>query len=254
MHVLITNDDGIHAEGIQVLCKYLLRLGSVCVVAPERERSATGHGITMHKPLRVTEVKMKYVDISGYAVSGTPADCVKLALEALMPETPDVIVSGINLGANLGTDILYSGTVSAAIEGTIAGVKSMAVSLDTESAYPDFTHAAEFTAGLAKVYSEKDFPPDTLINVNIPDLPWEQIKGVKISKLGYRRYIDSIEERKDPRGRSYFWLAGEIADDDSDPDTDSNTVKQEMISVCPVHFDLTKYDIIEQIRSWDITK
>jgi len=254
MHILVTNDDGIHAEGLIVLYKYLRKLGKVSVVAPERERSAIGHGITMHKPLRVYEFPLGNTNDIGLAVSGTPADCVKLALEALLPEAPDIIVSGINWGANLGTDVLYSGTVSAAIEGTINGFKSMAVSLDVRRKKPDFSVAARFVLKLIKIYHCQEIPPDTLLNVNVPDIPWEEIKGVMVTKLGRRRYIDSIVQRKDPRGRAYFWLAGQIEDQDSEPDTDSYALKKNMISVCPVHFDLTKYEIIEQIRSWNIIK
>ena len=254
MRILISNDDGIHAEGIQVLAAYLAKVSEVFVAAPERERSATGHGITMHKPLRICEVKMKYYDAIGWGVSGTPADCVKLAVEELMPAPPDVIVSGINCGANVGTDILYSGTVSAAIEGTIAEYKSVAVSLDTERDCPDFESAAEFTSRLVETYYRHKTPNDILLNINIPDLPWEDIKGVQVTKLSSRKYVDSVERRHDPRGRPYFWLAGQIDDRGCQANSDAAALKEKKISITPVHFDLTKYDIIEDLSQWNITK
>lgn len=254
MRILITNDDGINAEGIQILASFLSRDNDVFVAAPERERSATGHGITMHKPLRVYETKMKYYDSVGWSVSGTPADCVKLAVEELMPAPPDVIVSGINCGANVGTDILYSGTVSAAIEGTIADLKSVAVSLDTEKEWPDFEASARFTCNLVEVYFRNKIPRETLLNVNIPDVPWDDIRGVQITRLGCRKYVNSVEKRHDPRGRAYFWLAGQIDDQVCLENSDVEALKNNFISVTPVHFDLTKYEIIEELNSWNITK
>lgn len=254
MRILVTNDDGIQAEGIQVLSAYLAKNSDVFVVAPERERSATGHGITMHKPLRVTEVKMKYYDGYGMAVSGTPADCVKLAVEELMIKPPDVIVSGINCGANVGTDILYSGTVSAAIEGTIAGYKSMAISLDTEKSCPSYDQAAQFAFQLIELYYGNDTPKDTLLNVNIPDIPWDEIEGVEVTRLSSRKYVDSVERRQDPRGRPYFWLAGRVDDQGCQPDSDAAALKNSRISISPVHFDLTDYKIIEEISKWIVKK
>jgi len=254
MRILISNDDGIHAEGIQVLAAYLAKVSEVFVSAPERERSATGHGITMHKPLRVTEVKMKYYDGIGWGVSGTPADCVKLAVEELMPGPPDIVVSGINCGANVGTDILYSGTVSAAIEGTIAEYKSIAVSLDTVKDCPDFEAAAEFTSRLIQTYYHSDLPQDTLLNVNIPDVPWEEVRGVMVTRLSKRKYVDSVERRQDPRGRDYYWLAGQIDDRGCQANSDAAALKENKISITPVHFDLTKYDIMDEIANWQITK
>lgn len=254
MRILVTNDDGIQAEGIQMLSASLAKYGEVFVAAPERERSATGHGITMHKPLRVTQVKMKYYEGTGLAVSGTPADCVKLAVEELMEEPPDIVISGINAGANIGTDILYSGTVSAAIEGAISGYKSMAVSLDAEGPFPDFRASAGFAAKLAQELFQNPLPEDTLLNVNIPDIPWEEINGIKVTRLGTRKYVDSVERRNDPRGRPYFWLSGRVDDRDCAGDTDNSALKNKYVSVSPVHFDLTNYAIMEQINEWTLEK
>jgi len=253
MRILVTNDDGIQAEGIQVLAACLAKENEVFVAAPERERSATGHGITMHKPLRVSEVKMKYYEGIGMAVSGTPADCVKLAVEELMSDPPDIVISGINCGANVGSDILYSGTVSAAIEGMLSGFKSMAVSLDTESSTPDFQGTACFTAKLAKVLFDNELPPDALLNVNVPDIPWKEIKGVMVTRLGNRKYVDSIERREDPRGRPYYWLSGYVDDSGSAPDCDNSALNNHYISITPVQFDLTNYEIMERVSKWNIS-
>ena len=254
MRILLTNDDGIQAEGIQVLAAHLSDTNDVFVAAPERERSATGHGITMHKPLRVTEVKMKYYQGTGMAVSGTPADCVKLAVEELMDEPPDLVVSGINCGANVGMDILYSGTVSAAIEGMLSGYKSIAVSLDTDTDFPDFEGAARFTTKLTQVLFSNDLPPKALLNVNVPGVSWDEIKGVVVTKLGNRKYVDAIERREDPRGRPYFWLSGHIDDRGSAPDCDNTALKNKYISITPVQFNLTNSAIIDLVARWNIKK
>ncbi|SMB97887.1 5'-nucleotidase /3'-nucleotidase /exopolyphosphatase [Thermanaeromonas toyohensis ToBE] len=246
MLFLLTNDDGIAAEGLRVLGRKLASRGQVFIVAPERERSAIGHGITMHKPLRVTEVELA-PDLKGFAVNGTPADCVKLALEALLPQPPDVVVSGINRGENLGTDVLYSGTVSGAIEGCINGIPSLAVSLAGEKE-SDYSFAAAFTASLCQYIAQRGLPPGTFLNVNIPNLPPEDISGIALTRLGQRRYINTIERRIDPRGKAYFWLAGEVKDLDADPDTDIGALLRKFISITPLHLDLTDHRFLEQLR------
>jgi len=249
MKILLTNDDGIQAEGIQTLRRALAEIAEVTVVAPSYERSATGHGITVHKPIRAEKVKLQGSDGDHWSVVGTPADCVKLALEALLKETPDLVVSGINHGANLGTDVLYSGTVSAAIEGMINGLPSVAVSLYDDSVV-DFTFAAAFTAKLCTLLRLKGFPPATLLNVNIPGSETHAIKGVRVTKLGSRHYINTVEARKDPRGREYFWLAGDVVNVEGDGDTDVDAVKNNYVSVSPIHFDLTNYQVIDTVKSW----
>ncbi|NLK00921.1 MAG: 5'/3'-nucleotidase SurE [Clostridia bacterium] len=253
MRILLTNDDGIYARGINTLYEYLKKLGKVYVVAPERERSAAGHGITVHKPLRANAVVLNNdKDLCAWAVSGTPADCVKLALEALLPGPPDLVVSGINWGANVGTDVLYSGTVSAAVEGTIAGLKSMAVSLDVRCSEPNFAAAGEYILELVETYLEMDIPPETLLNVNIPDVPQGEIRGVTATRIAKRRFIDAVEKRKDPRGKSYFWLSGRI-DEQELPGTDSYALGENLISISPVQLDLTNYQVIDQIQDhWNI--
>lgn len=244
MLILLTNDDGLTAAGIQALRKAVEPLGEVVLVAPDRERSASGHGITMHKPLRVD--KQYFGKSLGYAVSGTPADCVKLALEQLLDRPPDLVISGINRGANLGTDILYSGTVSGALEAIINGIPSIAVSLDLRG-NELFSTAANFIPKLLPQIIKKPLPCRTFLNINVPDVESNAIKGVQIAKLGARRYINSIEERKDPRGRSYYWLAG-ILEDNAQPGTDVWAVAHNYIAITPVQYDLTDYSQLENLK------
>jgi len=247
--ILVTNDDGINAPGIKALSLALTAIGKVVVVAPERERSAIGHGITMHKPLRVTEVSWENPINKGLAVNGTPADCVKLALDALLDEPPALVVSGINRGENLGTDVLYSGTVSGALEGCINNRPSLAVSLVGEGEL-DFTFASSFTARLAQQIVKFGLPEDTLLNLNIPHLLESEIKGMVVTRLGRRRYINTISNRMDPRGRAYYWLAGQKEDIDQAPDTDIGALSRGMISLTPLHLDLTDYSFQKDLRNY----
>ncbi len=251
MRILISNDDGVHAGGLLALKKALNPLGEVHVVAPEREKSGTGHGITAHKPLRPKQVELGDGSM-GWSVNGTPADCVKLGIEALLPEAPDLVFSGINRGANLGTDVLYSGTVSAAIEGIINGIPSIAISL-ADYDNPDFQHAAAFAARIAPVLvpaggSASEF---TLLNINVPS---GRPRGVKITRLGSRRYVNVFHKRIDPRGGVYYWMAGEPEDSvpqnpTVDADVDAEAVKNNFISVTPLHFDLTEYRSIPKLAA-----
>lgn len=252
MRILLTNDDGIFAEGLQVLAREIEAIAETFVVAPDHEQSATGHAITMHRPLRAE--KMKYLHSPGlpaWAVNGTPADCVKLAVEALLPKRPDLVISGINRGANLGTDVLYSGTVSAAIEGVILGIPAIAVSL-TEYQSPSYEYAAEFIARLAQVLVKNKAGADTLLNVNVPGCGREHMQGVAITRLGVRQYKNAFEERKDPRGRTYFWLAGELVDLEHGEDTDVAAIKSCKISVTPIQHDLTNFGLVGRLQKWTI--
>ncbi len=249
MLILVTNDDGINAPGIKALSLTLAALGNVAVVAPEKERSAIGHGITMHKPLRVTAVPWEKPIGQGLAINGTPADCVKLALDALLEEPPALVVSGINWGENLGTDVLYSGTVSGAIEGCINGCPSLAVSLAGETDL-DFSFAARFTAQLARKIINQGLPAGTLLNLNIPCLPPEDIKGVAITRLGRRRYTNTVSRRLDPRGRAYYWLGGQKEDLDQDPATDIGAISRGMISLTPLQLDLTHYAYQKKLAAY----
>lgn len=254
MRILITNDDGINAEGIYVLHKAMAQLGEVFIVAPDRERSASGHAITVHHPLRVEKAKMEFAQ-KAWMVDGTPSDCVKIAVNALLDAPPDLVVSGINRGPNLGSDVLYSGTVSAAIEGVILGLPSIAVSL---AAYEntDYTFAAEFTKRIAILLQTKKMPENTLLNINIPNLPREDLAGVAITKLGERKYENIFEARKDPRGRTYYWLAGDVLDCQchlpGEIDCDVAAIRNNMVSITPIHFDLTNYQLLDELKAWEI--
>ncbi len=247
--MLITNDDGIFAEGIYKLAVKLNEEYEVYVVAPDRQRSATGHAITMHHPLRANKVSLFDTNIEAWAVDGTPADCVKLAVEALLEKTPDLIISGINDGPNLGTDVLYSGTVSAAIEGAIHGIQSIAVSM-AESRDINYNLAVNYISKLLLNLKDKELPFDTLLNINVPNTNF--IKGVKITTLGIRRYKNSFIKRNDPRGKDYYWLGGEIIEEKQSSDSDVVAVNNGYISITPIHYDLTKYNFIEELKNWDL--
>jgi 5'-nucleotidase len=252
VHLLITNDDGIYAKGIRVLAKELSMIAKITLVAPDRERSATGHAITVHYPLRVEPVSVDGA-ADAYAVDGTPSDCVKLSLEALLPDKPTMVISGINRGPNLGTDILYSGTVSAAVEGIIHGVPSFAISLDCFDDGPYYDVAAAIAKKVVLKINEHGLPPGVLLNINVPTVPTEKLRGIKITTLGTRRYRNVFDKRVDPRGRTYYWLAGDVIDLDDDIDTDTMAVKDGFVSITPVHFDLTDYRVMEQLKNWDLT-
>lgn len=249
MRILLTNDDGIHAPGIHALWHAFHGWAKVFVVAPEGERSATGHGITVHKPLRVEKLQFTYPNFHGWAVTGTPTDCVKLAMEMLLDEPPDLVVSGINRGPNLATDVLYSGTVSAAIEGVIYGFPAIAVSVAGWNT-SDYLLAANVTRYLCEQLVEQGLTPDTLLNVNVPDIPNKEINGLKVTKLGSRRYQNIFDKRTDPRGRTYYWMGGEVRDIDAGHGTDIKAIKDGYISVTPIHFDLTNYNVIQEVNDW----
>lgn len=252
MIVLLTNDDGIFAEGIQILGEKLLsdKTIDLYIVAPDREQSATGHSITMHRPLRAETVKFYHnPGLKGWSVNGTPADSVKLAIEYLLPEKPDLVISGINNGSNLGTDVLYSGTVSAAIEAIILGVPALAVSL-TEQKNPDFRFAADFTFQLLRVIKENNLPDNTLLNINIPRNKRDEIAGVAVTRLGTRQYRNAFQKRVDPRGKNYYWLAGEAVDTFHDEeDTDVAAIHSSFISITPIHYDLTNFKLLQKLNS-----
>ncbi|HEY3396428.1 MAG TPA: 5'/3'-nucleotidase SurE [Armatimonadota bacterium] len=244
MNILITNDDGILAPGLRALVEALMPLGTVRVVAPEREQSAAGHAITLHKPLRMDPVKLRGLPVEAYASNGTPADCVILG--ALTSDVrPDLVISGINRGANLGEEVLYSGTVSAAMEAAIQGLRAMAVSVcsyDTE----DFSGAAQAAALLAPRVAELDLP-DAFLNVNVPALPWEEIAGFAVAELGKRAYLNTVDRREDPRGRPYYWFTGEPQESENSEKTDIGAIARGRISLTPVHFDLTSYETLPRL-------
>ena len=248
--ILITNDDGIHAPGLAELKGALEGLGNLKVVAPDSERSAMGHAITMLHPLRVVEVNHSG-ELFGLAINGTPADCVKLAVHSLLPRLPRLVVSGINLGPNTGTNVLYSGTVSAATEGTILGIPSMAVSLKSFDKQSDFTAAGIYARQFAERILERGLPDGILLNLNVPAIPKETIKGVRLTRLARYRYRDRYDRRQDPRGRDYFWLTGEDAEVlNPASDADAVAVEQGYVSLTPLSYDLTCRDFMPELEKW----
>lgn len=274
MRLLISNDDGVFADGIRILANTLAAAGhQVTVVCPDRERSATGHGLTLHDPIRAEAVHgIFHSDVQAWACSGTPADCVKLALGALLASPPELVLSGINQGANLGTDVLYSGTVSAAMEGVIEGIPAIALSL-TSFAHRDFGPAAQFAQRFLDAIAQRPLPEPMLLNVNIPAVAAADIKGCVIARQGIRRYVDLFEKRLDPRGKTYYWLAGEALEPiEHDEDsyqvlaeklqqlpqfealetipTDVMAIQQNWITMTPLHYNLTSPLGICHLTAW----
>ena len=253
LSILVSNDDGIFSDGIGALIKELQTIADVTVVAPETQQSAVGHAITVHRPLRVREVE-KEGKFFGYAVDGTPADCVKLAIRHLMPVKPDLVVSGINHGSNTAISVIYSGTVSAATEGTILGIPSFAVSLTSFESNVDYSYAAKFSRQFALQVIERGLPNGTMLNVNIPPLPENEIQGIVITRQGKSVWNDEFEARRDPGNRQYFWLKGELVELDEEEDIDQRAILNNKISITPIQFDLTDYKMIEQLKGWKITR
>ncbi|MCG6553284.1 MAG: 5'/3'-nucleotidase SurE [Candidatus Magnetominusculus sp. LBB02] len=242
--ILVTNDDGVLSEGLTALFEAMAEVAEAVIVAPDRERSATSHSLTMHRPLRVTEVKKNI-----YAINGTPTDCVTLGIGKILGRTPDLVASGINKGGNLGDDITYSGTVSAAIEGTILGVPSFAISMLWDDGGFHFDTAAEFAKKIARSILDKGLPRDTLLNVNVPNRKSEEIVGVKFTKQGKRVYCNSIQETLDPWGKKHYWIGGGSPSWEEGEKTDFLAVDSGYISVTPLHLDLTNYDALHKIKN-----
>lgn len=245
MLILLTNDDGIHSAGLQALAAHLQSFGRVVVVAPDRERSAIGHALTLHAPLRAEEIRKDH-----WAVSGTPTDAVSLAIGGLLKEKPDLVISGINKGGNMGDDLTYSGTVAAAMEATLMGVPAIAISLSAQSfKYDDFASAAKVAKQLATTVLEHGLPSDTFLNVNVPH---QKPLGIQLTRQGKRIYEDAVVENRDPRGRSYFWLgAGELGFQNL-KGTDFHAVQHGYVSVTPLHLDLTNYAAMDRLRQWQL--
>ncbi len=239
--VLVCNDDGIRAAGIQSLAAALHDLGEVWVVAPDREQSAVSHSLSLHRPLRADRIAERQ-----YAVDGTPTDCIILAVSKILPERPAIVVSGINHGGNMAEDITYSGTVSAAIEGTLLGIPSIAVSLVTRGD-SDFATAGRFASRLAKSVLDQGLAPDTLLNVNVPAVSDDELRGYAITRQGKRRYGDAIVEKVDPRGRKYYWIGGDDLGYVKAEGSDCTAVEAGYISVTPLHLDLTNYQSIPRV-------
>jgi 5'-nucleotidase len=237
--ILLTNDDGIHAEGLRYLRKAVSRLGRVLIVAPEAEQSAIGHAITLHEPIRVRKIA-RNGDFYGYGIKGTPADAVKLAVYSLLPRPPDLVISGINDGANLGINVLYSGTVSAATEAAILGVPAMAVSL-AQKKDPPFELAVPHVKALAAKILQNGLPRGIALNVNVPALPATEIRGFKLTRQGLDKFDERYESREDPRGHHYYWLSGEVLPEQTDEWSDLHALNAGYVSVTPLFYDLTAH-------------
>ena len=249
--IVLCNDDGFNADGIRAIYKELVKVAEVVIVAPETEQSAMGHAITLTQPLKVRKV-VEGGELIGYAVNGTPADCIKIATTVLFDQPPEMVVSGINLGGNLGTCAIYSGTVSAATEASIEGIPAMAISLNTFE-NPDFQYAAEFGARLVGMVLEKGLPEGVALNVNVPAVPRSEIKGVAVTRQGKSRVVETFDKRVDPRNNTYYWMAGEMRFDEVDDEADCFQVSNNHISVTPIHFDLTSYKSIDELKGWNIS-
>jgi 5'-nucleotidase len=246
LRILLSNDDGCRAEGLRCLADALKAFAAVTVVAPDRNRSGASNSLTLDAPLRL------HHDTPGViCVDGTPTDCVHLAITGLLDEAPDMVVSGINAGANLGDDVLYSGTVAAAMEGRFLGFPAVAVSLVSEAGvFRHFGTAARFTCDLVKRLQSHPLPADTILNVNVPDLSWGEVMAVEATRLGHRHRSEPVLKDTDPRGRPMYWIGPPGAEQDAGPGTDFNALRRHCISVTPIQIDLTRYTAIDNLSQW----
>ena len=245
MNILLSNDDGYQAPGLQALATAMADMASIHVVAPERDRSGASNSLTLDNPLRA------HVGANGFTfVDGTPTDCVHLAITGLLEQEPDMVVAGINAGANMGDDVLYSGTVAAAMEGRFLGFPAIAVSLASSGRPTHYETAARVAVDLVKRVMAGALPADTILNVNVPDLPWEQIKGIQATRLGHRHKSEPVIEEVDPRGRTVYWVGPAGTEQDAGPGTDFHAVRAGYVSVTPLDVDLTRYDAIDGLAGW----
>jgi len=246
--ILISNDDGIRAEGIQILAATLRKIARIVVVAPESEQSASSHSLTLHRPLRIFRMGP-----DAYAVNGTPTDCITLAVHTILKKKPDLIVSGINRGANLCDDVHYSGTVSAAIEGALMGIPSIAISLVVYGeAVAHFETAARFGARLSRRVLREKLPLGFVLNVNVPNLPESKVNGYEFTKLGKRNFGDVTVEKIDPRGRKYYWIAGNDKRFHRIPNSDGNVIQRKKIVITPLQVDMTHYGLLDSMTGWKV--
>jgi 5'-nucleotidase len=245
MQILVSNDDGVHAPGIALLADACSAVATVTVVAPDREQSGTSHSLTLHRPLR----PFRRPD-GGFQVDGTPTDCVALAIQALLPERPDFVFSGVNHGMNMGEDVLYSGTVSAAMEAVALGVPGIAISFAGHQVETMGTYRDLLARLVRKIVAVKDYPKETLLNINLPPCPADQVEGIRVTRLGSRYFSESISRMKDPWGREILWIGGGTVTWTGGEDSDHAAVAQRYISITPLHMDLTNYSLIETVRGW----
>ncbi|MDZ3822633.1 MAG: 5'/3'-nucleotidase SurE [Pseudoxanthomonas sp.] len=246
MHVLISNDDGVDAPGIRILAEALGRLGRVTLVAPDRDRSGASNSLTLDQPIRVSRLEDGI-----YRVAGTPTDCVHLALCGLLDDDPDIVVSGINNAANLGDDVIYSGTVAAAMEGRYLGLPAIAVSLCSRDHRPrHFETAARAVALIMDRLLVDPLPADTILNVNVPDLPWLELRGFETTRLGHRHRAEPCVPMTDPRGRKVYWIGPAGPEQDAGPGTDFDAVRRGFVSITPIHVDLTRFQALDKVAGW----
>ena len=248
--ILISNDDGIYAPGIYALWESMSEIGQTTVVAPNTEKSAVGHAITIYDPIRIEKV-IRSNGFEGYAVNGTPADCVKIAIGSFLDKKPNIIVSGINAGSNMGTNILYSGTVSAAAEGTMLGVPSIAFSLNTFNT-DNYDLSKEVAIKMTKNVLNHGLPTGTLLNVNIPKCEISECQGYKVTSQGDEYFLDDLEKREDPRGRFYYWMSGKIVNNDNSNEQDGYAIANNWVSVTPIQYKLTNHKFIDDLKSWKL--
>lgn len=244
MRILISNDDGYQAPGIRALAAVMAELGDVTVVAPERDRSGASNSLTLESPIRAHTTPDGFI-----RVDGTPTDCVHLAITGLLDEEPDIVVSGINAGANMGDDVLYSGTVAAAMEGRFLGLPAIAVSL-VGHAPKHYETAAQVARTLLLKLTKDPLPADTILNVNVPDLPWDELSGFEATRLGHRHKAEPVIKTQDPRGRPIYWVGPAGAEQDAGPGTDFHAVRQGFVSITPIQVDLTRYDALDKVAGW----
>lgn len=250
--ILVSNDDGFHSPGLLALRNAVADLGKVTTVAPATEQSGVGHAVTVSNPIKISKQKLAG-QYPGYAVAGTPADCVKLAASVLLRQEPHLLISGINLGPNVGISVIYSGTVSAAAEGTILGIPSMAVSLDTFT-NPRWSTAGHIARRLATHVLRNGLPPDTMLNVNIPNLALRKIKGFAVTRMARSRFVEIFHRRTSPRGEVYYWLDGEIETRDDMNGTDIQAVRDGYVALTPICFDLTNHSVMPELKGWNLTR
>ncbi len=248
--ILLTNDDGIYSKGIYALWEAMNEIGEVTVLAPNTEKSAVGHAVTISDPLRI-EPYSRHENFKGYALNGTPADCVKIAIGSFLDKVPNIIVSGINAGSNMGTNILYSGTVSAAAEGTMLGVPSIAFSLNTFNT-DNYELSKEVAIKMTKSVLDHGLPNGTLLNVNIPKCEISECQGYKITSQGDEYFLDDLQKREDPRGRIYYWMSGKIVNNDTSNEQDGYAIANNWVSVTPIQYKLTDHKFIDDLKSWKL--
>ncbi len=245
LHILVSNDDGIDAPGINILADALRKSARVTVVAPVRDHSGASNSLTLERPIRFSRRQEDVI-----AVHGTPTDSVHLAITGLLEDEPDMVISGINADANLGDDVLYSGTVAAAMEGRFLGLPAIAVSICRQSHQPNYSSAAHAACMVMQKLRTSPLPADTILNINVPDLPWDEIKGFSVTRLGHRHRAEKVVPITDPRGRPLFWIGPPGEEQDAGPGTDFHAIRRQQVSITPIHVDLTRYQALDQVAHW----